>query len=99
MVARFSLIQLGPGTRAQAEKLAGRHASIYRRQRGFRSVVFLGDVDRGEYGSMTVWDTREDAEAAAEAIHQVLQKDLSELGLHMQGPPSPRLFEVYEPKE
>ncbi len=96
MYARMVLLQLGPGTRAQAEQLADRHAPIWRRQRGFRSIVFLGDDERGEYGNLSVWDSREDAEAAAAVIREDLQRSLSELGLHLQRSPSPRLFEVYD---
>jgi heme-degrading monooxygenase HmoA len=99
MYARLSLIQLGPGTRAEAERyLADRHAPIWRQQPGFRSIVFLEDEERGEYGNLSVWDTREDAEAAAAAIRQRLEQDLREAGLQLQGPAAPRLFEVYEPK-
>jgi heme-degrading monooxygenase HmoA len=99
MYARLSIIQLGPGTRAKAERyLADRHAPLWRQQPGFRSIVFLGDEGRGEYGNLSVWDTREDAEAAAAVIRRELEKDLREAGLQVQGPPAPRVFEVYEPK-
>ncbi len=98
MYARLSLLALGPGTRLQAEKLADRHAPIWRQQHGFRGITFLGDDERGAYGNLSVWDTREDAEAAAAVIGEHLEQDLRAVGLHLQGPLSPRVFEVYEAK-
>ncbi|MFN8557151.1 MAG: antibiotic biosynthesis monooxygenase [Dehalococcoidia bacterium] len=100
MYARLSLFQLGPGTRAQAQRyLADRHAPIWRRQPGFRSIIFLVDEERGEYGNVSVWDTREHAEAAAEVIRREFEKDVREAGLQVQGAVSSRLFEAYEAAE
>lgn len=98
MYARLSLLPLGPGTRAQAEQLADRHAALWRQQPGFRTIVFVGDDARGEYGNFSVWDTREQAETAAAMIWQQLPELMRELGLQVQGPLAPRIFEVYEPK-
>lgn len=98
MYARLSLLPLGIGTRAQAEQLADRHAALWGQQPGFRSVVYIGDDERGEYGNFSVWDTREQAEAAAAAIWQDLPKLLGEMGVPVPGPLAPRIFEVYEPK-
>ena len=48
----------------------------------------------GEYAGFSLWDSKEDAEAAAEAINPTVQQGLADIVL---GAPTRRLFEVYEP--
>ncbi len=96
MYARLNTLQLDPASHDQMLKLADQFAPIFRRQRGFRSVTFLADEARGEYGSFSLWDTREAAEAASEAMRQELQQAMGRAGLQPQGALAPRLFEVYE---
>jgi heme-degrading monooxygenase HmoA len=98
MHARLNTFQLGSTSRGQVEKLADQFAPIFRRQQGFRSVTFILDQERGEYGSFSLWDSQQDAEAASEGMLQELQQAMSQAGLQPQGPLSPRLFEVYESK-
>ena len=91
MYARFSVISTGPGMRPKMEKLADRLAADLRTLKGFRSVTFVMDERSGDYGSFSLWDTKEDAEAASAAIRPQVAK-------MYKGLLSPWIFEVYEPK-
>jgi hypothetical protein len=64
-------------------------------QKDLKKVVFFGDETEGEYGFWSLWESKEDAEAEAEAIRLQLKEAVS--GIAKQ-PPTRRLFEVYEPK-
>jgi heme-degrading monooxygenase HmoA len=92
MYARLSVISAGPGMRPRMEKLADRLAAELRTLEGFRSVTFLMDERTGDYGSFSLWGSREDAEAASAAIRPHVAK-------LYRGLLSPWIFEVYEPKD
>jgi heme-degrading monooxygenase HmoA len=69
MYIRLNLFSVGSGQRAAFERLADRFAPIFRARQGFQSVTFFeADAAAGEYGSFSLWDTREDAEAADAAL-------------------------------
>jgi len=89
------MLTLGPGMRSTAEKLADQFATALRALKGFERVTFLGDDTVGEYASLSVWESKEDAEAAAAVIGPQLEQAVSGI---VKGPPTRRFFEVYEPK-
>jgi heme-degrading monooxygenase HmoA len=91
MYARFSVISVGSRMRARMEDLADRLAPRFRTQRGFKSVTFLMDEASGEYGSFSLWETKEDAEAASAAI----SPHVADI---FKGMLTPWVLEVYEPK-
>jgi len=93
MYAQWVMFTLGPGTRSTAEKLADQFAPVLRTLKGFKSVTFIGDDSVGEYASLSLWESKEDAEAAAAATGPRLEEALSGI---VKGPPTRRLFEVYE---
>ncbi|MFQ5914063.1 MAG: hypothetical protein ACE5JS_12840 [Nitrospinota bacterium] len=95
MFARLTLFTLGPGTRSTAEKLAGQFDPLFKTQKGFKGITFIGDDAVGEYGGLSLWESKEAAEAAASALNPKLQEALSGI---VKGPPTLRLFEVFEPK-
>ena len=64
-------------------------------KKGFKRVTFFGDETVGEYGSLSLWESKEDAEAAAAVIGPKLQQAVSGIA---KEPPTRRFFEVYEPK-
>ena len=92
MYARLSVISMGPGARPQMEELADRLAPRFKGLKGFRGVTFLVDEATGDYGSFSLWDSREDAEAASAAINPQVEKIF-------RGMLTPWIFEVYEPSE
>jgi len=95
MYALLLLFALGPGMRSTAEKLGDQFAPAHRAAKGFKTETFLVDDTAGEYGSLTLWESKEDIEAFRKAAGPQLAKALSGIA---KGPPSTRLFEVYEPK-
>jgi heme-degrading monooxygenase HmoA len=88
--ARFSVICVGPGMRHRMEELADRLAGRFEALPGFRAVTFLMDEAAGDYGSFSLWDTRESAEAASAAV----SPRVAEI---FKGMLTPWIFEVYEP--
>jgi heme-degrading monooxygenase HmoA len=99
MYIRLNTFSVGSGQRAEFERLADRFTPIFRAQKGFKSVTFFeADAAAGEYGSFSLWDTREDAEAADAALMSQLRQAVGEAGLQMQGTPTRRIGEGYEPK-
>ena len=95
MYARLVMFTLGPGTRPAGEKLAEQFAPALKAMKGFKSVTFFLDDTVGEYGALSLWESKEDAEAAMAALDPQLQQALTDI---VQGSPTLGLFEVYEPK-
>jgi heme-degrading monooxygenase HmoA len=95
MYSRLVIFKVGPGKHSSIEALVDEFDDIYRTQKGFRHVFIIGDEASGEYGSFSVWESKEDAEAANAVIAPRLQQALSGL---LQGPPERWVFEVLEPK-
>lgn len=95
MYATLLALALGPGTRSAGEKLADQFAPALKTMKGFKGVTFFGDETTGDYGSLTLWETKEDAEAAAAVTGPKLEQAVSGI---VKAPPTRRFFEVYEPK-
>jgi heme-degrading monooxygenase HmoA len=95
MYARLVIFKVGPGNRSAIKKLVDEFDSLYRAQRGFRHVFIIEDAATGEYGSFSVWESKEDAEAANAVIAPRLQQALRGL---LQGPPNRWVFEVLQPE-
>ena len=89
------MFKSGPGMRSKAEKLADEFASLHKTMKGFKSSTFVMDESTGEYGSFSLWGSKEDAEASSDALRPKLEQALSGIA---KEPPSSRLFEVYVPK-
>ncbi len=95
MYARLIIMNVGPGQREFSEGLADKIAPAMRSLNGFKSATFMGDFETGEIGGMSVWETKEDAEAAGEAMGAMLREIV---GDKLKGPPDAKVLEVYEPK-
>ena len=99
MYMRLNMFTAGLGTRAAAEKLADQFAPGFKAQKSFKSVTFfIADDAAGEYASFSIWETKEDAEAANATLLPQLQQAVTEAGLQVQGTPILRIGEVYELK-
>ena len=96
MYAQLLMLTLGPGTRSAGEKLIDQFAPVLRTLKGFKEVTFFGDDTTGEYGSLSLWETKEDVEAAAAVLRPKLEQAVSGIA---KVPPTRRFFEVYETKE
>jgi quinol monooxygenase YgiN len=92
MYARVVKFTLGPGTRDAATAIADDAYALTKKLKGFVSATyFIHDEDAGVYGSVTVWESAEDAEAAGKALTEAL-KD------RMSSPPEISQAEVYQPR-
>jgi len=95
MYASLTLFKTAPGKRAEAEGLADKVYPVLKAMKGFKSVVYFGDSDNNECGSLYTWETKEDLEAAYNLIQPKLQEALGPLAIE---PPVRKIYEVYEPK-
>ena len=95
MYASLVMFRLGPGMRSAAEKIADQSAPALKTLKGFRGVTFLGNVTVSQYSSLSLWDSKEDAEAASAAMAPKLEQAVSSIA---KEPPTRQIFEVYEPK-
>lgn len=95
MYARLILLSLGPNMRSTGEKIADTFASLYRAAKGFKSAIFFADDETGECGALSLWESREDAEAAGTVFKPKLQELTKGI---LEGLPTVRGYEVYEPK-
>ena len=87
MYALLLLFPLGPGMRSTAEKLGNQFSPVHRAAKGFKAETLLVDDTTGEYGSLTLWESKEDIEAFRKAAAPHLQKALSGIA---KGPPTSR---------
>ena len=90
MYVRLVRFTFGPGKHSAAEDLASKLVPEISGQKGCNSVAFFGDATDGEYGLVVMWESKEDADAAAAVIGPRLQQGLAG---NVQGPPDIRLFE------
>ncbi len=95
MHASLLMLTLGPGMRSAGEKLADQFATVLKTLKGFKGVTFLADDTAGEYVSLTLWESKEDRDAAIAVVDPQLKQASSSI---VKGPPTRRFFEVYEPK-
>ena len=91
MYVRLVRFAFGPGHHPSAQALADELVPLIAAQPGFQGVTAFGDESDGEYGIFVLWDTAENAEAAALVVRPQLAEHLSGKA---QGPPDARLFDV-----
>ena len=95
MYAGYVMMRLGPGMRSVGHNIADRFAPVYKAAKGCKGVTFFADYAAGEYGMLSLWESKEDYEAFGQvALPQI---DQAEAGA-VKEPPFRKLFEVYEPK-
>ena len=60
-------------------------------------MVFIGDSEAGNYGSLSLWESKEDAEK----LFGTVKRQLEQIVGHVpkKGPSNRRIFEVYEVEE
>jgi heme-degrading monooxygenase HmoA len=91
MHARLVRFSFGPGKQAEAQAIADNLAPLIASQSGCEGVTVFGDDSDGEYGIFVLWDSEDNANAAAKVIRPMLDEHLSG---NVQGPPDARLFRV-----
>ena len=94
MYARHFSFKAGPDCRSEVEALADHVFGFMKSRQGFVSVHFIISANEDEYGSFSLWESRDDAVAAGEAIS-------SEIGGRLQSiapeAPGSVIYEVYKP--
>lgn len=95
MYARLAILNLGPGQRETAEKVADEINALAKSLKGFKGITFFLDESAGEYGGLSLWESKADADASAEQINPRIGEMV---GSQLKGEPTRRLFEVYEPR-
>ena len=95
MYASLSTFKTAPGKRDEVLKGGDQVFAFAKGMKGFKSAVYFVDYDNNEYGTLYVWETKEDLEAAFSLVMSKFQ-DLTN-SLYIE-PPVRRIYEVYEPK-
>ena len=95
MYALLMTFKTAPDKRADVEKVADQAFAQSKGMKGFKSEVYLFDTVNNEYGSLSIWETKEDMEAAISVIAPKLREAHTPLVIE---PPIRRIYEVYEPK-
>ena len=93
MYVRLVRFAFGPGKQDAAAKLAADLVPAISARPGCKGVTFFGDHSDGEYGLYVLWDSQENADAAASVIGPRLEQYLAG---NVQRPPERRLFEVLQ---
>jgi heme-degrading monooxygenase HmoA len=93
MFARHVSMQLKPNTRADlTQTLENEVLPILRKQHGFRDeIVFVAPGSGTELVAISLWDTKEDAEAYHRASYPEVVKVLAKV---VEGTPEVRNFDV-----
>jgi heme-degrading monooxygenase HmoA len=95
MFARYFTFQTTAENRPEIERMAD---DIYRHSAtlpGFVSATYVISDDETSYGSFSVWQSREEAEAGGESIREKVMQVLQGL---VTAPPEVSVMEIYEPK-
>ena len=95
MYARYFTFKSTPENRSAIEKMADDIYDHTKSLAGFVSATYLISEDQTHYGSFTVWQSREQAEAAAESIRELVMPTIQKLAT---AAPEVAIMEVYEPK-
>ena len=93
MYVRLVRFGFGPGKQDAAQRLAADLVPAIADRPGCKGVTFFGDHSDGEYGLYVLWDSQDNADAAASVIGPRLEQHLAGT---VQRPPERRLFEVLE---
>jgi heme-degrading monooxygenase HmoA len=100
MFARMIQLSIKPGNREFAYRVADNAKRSMESLPGFQSVIFMREdkpEDGGDdiFAALSVWESREAAEAAGATLIPALQQQDNG---YLTGPPTVTFHEVYEPK-
>lgn len=94
MFAHLIVFTFGPNMRFAAEMIADQYLDTVKSQNGFMDITFLIDDHVGEYGALSIWETKKDAEMANDYLYPSLRESLGNI---VKSAPDIRIFEVYQP--
>ena len=94
MHARYFSFKAGPDRRPDVEALADHVFGFMKSLQGFVSVHFIISANEDEYGSFSLWESRDDAVAAGEVISLEIGGRLQNIAPEA---PCSVVYEVYKP--
>jgi heme-degrading monooxygenase HmoA len=94
MYARYFKFKAGPDRRSDVEALADHVFGFMKSLQGFISVHFIISANEDEYGSFSLWESRDDAVAAGESIRSEIGGRLQDIASET---PGSVVYEVYKP--
>jgi heme-degrading monooxygenase HmoA len=94
MYARFFTFKAGPDRRPEVEALADQVFEFVKSQKGFISIHFVINEGQTEFGSFSLWESKDDAVAAGESIRSEIGGTLQNL---VSEAPRVEVYEVYKP--
>lgn len=94
MYARFVLFALGKGKREVAENMAQQQLLAMQGLPGFKGVTFIADESIGEYGLVSLWESKKNAQSAEVTLTPAY---LQVLKGHLKRVPIRRVLEVLQP--
>jgi len=94
MYARLVLFTFGPGTRPIADQMTAQFAPALSSMKGHEGTTFFGDDEKGQYGALILWATKEDAEVSSDVLFPKLAEALKPIA---KGPVIHDLYEVMGP--
>lgn len=95
MYARYFTIKSTAENRKAIEAMADKVYGYAKVLKGFVRTTYVISEDATEYGSFSIWETKEDAEQAAISIREKVMPDLQKI---ITAPPEVVIMEVYEPE-
>lgn len=95
MYARYFTLKTTAENRKDIEEIADEIYGYIKSLKGFVSATYTISEDETEYGSFTVWQSKEDAEEAGDSIREKVMPKLDEM---VTAPPAVSIMQVYEPK-
>ena len=96
MYVLFTMFTLGPETQEIAGKLGEKFSSILTGLKGFKRLTMFRDDETGENGGLSLWESKEDAEAALATTGSELKEALSGV---VKGQPKRGVYEVWKISE
>lgn len=60
MYAMWTIFTLGPGMREAADRLCEQCGPVLDSLKGFKGATFIGDDSIGEYGALSLWESKDD---------------------------------------
>jgi heme-degrading monooxygenase HmoA len=93
MYVLLTLFTLGPGTKEMADQMGEQFTAMLKSMKGFQSMTMFGDDDTGEYGGISIWATKEDADAVMAATEGPMKEALAD---RVKAPPVRKLYQVWE---
>ncbi len=94
MYARYFTFKSTPDKRKAVEALADAVSTYAKSLNGFVNITFFISDDESEYGSFSIWETKDDAEKAGASLREKVATTLERI---VTAPPEVVVLEVYEP--